>query len=165
MIGLNRTLVFVCVVQKLACESKKAEATDSSVATASTEVCTLFIGQLNNTTSEGDVKCKEVRKVENKTFCYVNLAGVDDLDKAIRLSGGDIDGATATIEKARPKNNTSNARTPNTPQGGKDSSVMDMDTDTEDSGNGDQDETELTKWRSSSVLFRVSARRLSGNLC
>lgn len=30
------TLVFVCVVQKLACESKKAEATDSSVATAST---------------------------------------------------------------------------------------------------------------------------------
>ncbi|XP_070185754.1 nucleolin-like isoform X9 [Littorina saxatilis] len=101
---------------------KKTKLDDS----AAEEVVTLFIGRLNQETADSAVKkffkkngikVKEVRKLDKKRFAYVDLADADDVDKAVALSGGDIDGCEATIERAKPKGSF-NDSAQKTPQAG-----------------------------------------------
>lgn len=41
-------------------------------------------------------------------FGYVDLANAEDLDKAIALSGQELDGSEITVERAKPKNQSFN---------------------------------------------------------
>ena len=54
-------------------------------------------------------------------FAYVDFEDASEVDKAVALSGGEIDGAESFIERARPKGTPRESFGGNTPQGGRQS--------------------------------------------
>ncbi|KAK6187110.1 hypothetical protein SNE40_005203 [Patella caerulea] len=92
-------------------KKRKQEAADETPAkkTKSDETVSLFIGGLDFETtpdtikdffSENGIELSDVRKREGKRFGHVDLDDADDLDKAMKLHGSEIDGCEIRIDKA-----------------------------------------------------------------
>nr|XP_054768985.1 nucleolin-like isoform X2 [Lytechinus pictus] len=108
--------------------AKKAKANgDSTPAPATDSAISIFIANVDPDTTEeeiqeffeeNDVSCFNARMVKSRKFAYVDVSTEEELNKALELSGSELNGNNVRLERGRSMDKKQSDRTPGSTPGG-----------------------------------------------